>query len=266
MLLIKVGGGAAIHWEGLAEDVAALIKNVPVVLIHGASVKRDEIAEKLGAPTRTVVSPSGISSVYTDSHALDVFLMVYAGLANKRAVAALQRHGVNAIGLSGVDGRLWQAKAKRDLMIQDGDKVKLLKDNLTGRVEAVNTDLIRLLLGNGYCPVLCPPALSFEDEIVNTDNDWAAAVMAEALGIRTMVVLFEAPGFLENAGDEKTLIPEIKRAELDSYLPLAKGRMKKKVLGAKRALEGGVEAIYWGDGRIAHPVSNAMAGRGTIIR
>lgn len=266
MYLLKIGGGKNINLNAICEDVAALIaRGEKIVIAHGASATRDELATQLGVPTKTITSPSGVSSVYTDEKAMDVFLMAYAGLLNKRIVGALQKHGVNAIGLSGVDGRLWEAKRKEAVYAVEGEKTRLIKDNLTGKVQNVNSDLLRLLMDNGYVPVVCPPALSLEREIVNTDNDFATAVMAEALGIEEMIVLFEAPGMMKDIKDPGSLISTIKREDLENYLPFAMGRMKKKLLGTQNAFERGVKKIYWGDGRIAHPLESALAGKGTVI-
>jgi len=265
MLLIKVGGGKTINWEGVCADLATIVKKEKVVLVHGANALRDEIAAKLSLPTKTVISPSGISSVYTDSTAIDVFLMAYAGLANKKIVAKLHRCGVNAVGLCGVDGRLWEAKPKKDMLVQEGDKVKLLQGNLTGRVERINTDLLDILLERNFTPVICPPAIGYDHEILNTDGDHALAVMAGALRIKRMISLFEAPGFLEDPDDEKSLISHIDKDRIDEILSMARERMKKKVLGAKRAIEAGVEIIHWGDGRLGHPIRAALEGKGTTI-
>jgi acetylglutamate/LysW-gamma-L-alpha-aminoadipate kinase len=266
LLLIKAGGGKNINWNGIARDIADLYPTRKIVLIHGASVLRDEIATRLGIPVKRVVSPSGVTSIYTDREGLDVFLMAYAGLANKRIVADLQRHGVNAVGLSGVDGRLWQARAKKEILSRENGKTKLLRDNLTGRVEAVNIDLLKILLDHGYLPVLCAPAITAEGEIVNTDNDWAAAVVAGELGIKKMIFLFEAPGLLKNADRPDSAVPFIPRTAIDEYLVFARGRMQKKLLGAGRALEAGVAEIIFSDGRVENPVREALAGRGTVIR
>lgn len=265
MILIKVGGGKGINWDGICQDLAEISKREKVVVVHGANAQRDEIAAKLSVPTKTVTSPSGISSVFTDETAMDIFLMAYAGLVNKKIVAMLQKYGLNAVGLSGVDGRLWEAKHKKDMLIKEGNKVKLLKGNLTGRVEKVNTGLISLLVDNGYLPVICPPALSHEDEILNTDNDWAVAVMAGALGITQIISLFEAPGFLRDSNDEQSLVTHIEKTKIDDYMKYARKRMKKKVLGAKRAIEGGVQTICWGDGRRENPITAILAGEGTVI-
>jgi acetylglutamate/LysW-gamma-L-alpha-aminoadipate kinase len=265
MLLIKAGGGRDLNWDGVCADVAEIRASEPVVIVHGASTLRDDLAARLNVPVRTVVSPSGVTSVYTDREAIEVFLMAYAGLANKRLVARLLRHGVPAVGLSGVDGRLWEAAAKKNIPVVENGRTKLLRDNLTGRVDRVNAGLLRLLIDNGYVPVLCAPAVSAEGEIVNTDNDLAAAVMAGALGIARMVYLFEAPGLLRDAGREDTRIGRVGRDGIEAVLPFAQGRMKKKILGVRKALDAGVETVYFGDGRIDHPVRSALAGCGTVF-
>lgn len=265
MLLIKVGGGKNINWDYVCEDIADVVKDEPIILVHGASTKRDEIAQQLGCPSKVVTAPSGIQSIYTDQKALEIFLMVYAGLINKQIVVKLQKSGVNAVGLSGVDGRLWEGKRKSTILVKDGDKTKVISDNLTGRVEKINSDLIKILIDHSYTPVICSPAISYDNEIINTDNDWATAVMAGALGISRMVVLFEAPGLLRNHNDENSLIKKVSRDQLDECLQYAQGRMKKKILGVKKAIEMGIREIYFGDARIKNPVKNALSGNGTVI-
>ena len=265
MIIVKIGGGQNINWGYIAQDLANLSQKQQIILIHGASQKRDQIARQLNHPSQVVTSPSGITSVYTDKKAIDIFLMVYAGLTNKTITAKLQQYGLNAIGLSGVDGALWQAKAKKDLYTRINGKTKLLRGNLTGRVEKINVNLLRLLLKNHYLPVLCPPAISFDGEIVNTDNDWATAVMAGQLSVKKIIILFEAPGLLKDINDEKSLIKHIKKNQLLKYLTFAQGRMKKKILGAQKALDLGVKTIYWGDARIENPITRALSGQGTII-
>lgn len=266
MLLVKIGGGKHIRTDYIAEDIALLLsRGERIVVVHGANAARDELAAKLHTPTRTITSPSGISSVYTDSRAIDIFLMAYAGLVNKRIVAQLQNYGVNAVGLSGIDGRLWEAKRKAAVYVMEQGKTKLLTDNLTGKVTKVNVALLELLMGNGYTPVICPPAISSDQQVVNTDNDHAIAVMVEALGVRRIVSLFEAPGMLRDMKDMRSVIPTIPRAEFGEYLSHAEGRMKKKILGAQKAFELGLKAMYFGDGRMRHPVLSTLDGKGTII-
>src|SRR5690348_3351829 len=158
MLLIKIGGGKNLNISAISADIASLIeKGEHVIVVHGASGTRDAIAEKLAMPTRTIISPSGVSSVYTDEKALEVFLMVYAGLMNKKIVTAFQQVGVNAVGLSGIDGRLWEAKRKDVIYAVENGKTRLITDNMTGKVVGINTELLMLLINNGYIPVICPP-------------------------------------------------------------------------------------------------------------
>lgn len=266
MILIKIGGGTGINLHGICQDLKELTKTEQVILVHGASTTRDKLATQLNAPSQTITSPSGIQSVYTDQAAIDVFLMSYAGLVNKKIVAALLAHDIPAIGLSGIDGRLWQAKRKNDVYAVIDGKTKLIKDNLTGKVEHINTSLIDLLISNQYLPVLCPPAISTDHEIVNTDNDTACAVLARECRITKIVALFEAPGMLAKFPDESSLVSNISCSELSAYLPHAQGRMKKKIIGAQKALESGVKTIYWGDSRTEHPIQDALAGKGTTIQ
>lgn len=266
MIIVKAGGGKNINWDYICKDLVSLIKSgEKIIVVHGASTARDEIAEKLKIPTKTITSPSGITSVYTDKKALEVQLMVYTGLINKQIVAKMQSYGINAVGLSGIDGRVWEAKRKDVVYAVENGKTKLISDNLTGKVEKVNAELLNLLVENKYVPVICPPAISFENEIVNTDNDIAVALMAGVLKIKRMVVLFEAPGMLRNVNDPKSLIRKIKKEELENYMQFAVGRMKKKLLGAQKTLALGVKKIYWGDGRIENPILNAIKGKGTTI-
>lgn len=265
MKILKVGGGSSINWDFIGEDVAQFLKKEQLIIVHGAGSIRDKIAAQLNAPSRTIVSPSGFPSTYTDKKAMEVFLMVYAGLVNKQIVAKLQSYGVNALGLSGVDGKLWQAKRKKEILSQEGSKIKVIRDSYTGRVEKINTSLLSLLLDHKYVPVICPPAISEECEIVNTDNDTATAVLVREMKCEEIIMLFEAPGLLKNHKDESTLIKHVPYENIDEYLSYAQGRMKKKLLGAKKAFEQGVKKIYWGDGRILHPISRLLKGEGTII-
>lgn len=263
MLIIKVGGGTAINRTGIAQDIKKLKQ--PVVFVHGGRRQTDELAEKLGTPTKRITSPSGLESVLTDRKALELMLMAYSGLINKQWIEVFQHAGLNAIGLSGADGQLWQGRRKQHLVAQIGKREKLISDTWTGKVETVNTKLIKLLLVNGYLPVITQPAISDQGELINTDNDRNLAVMAKALQVKKIVVLFEAPGMLKNPHNPNSLIKAIKKAELENFMPYAQGTMKKKLLGAIEAFKVGVKTIYWGDSRIENPIKNALAGKGTII-
>ena len=105
MIVVKAGGNGSLDMEAVCTDVAALVQQgEQVVLVHGGSHETNVVSEKLGHPPRFVTSPSGHSSRYTDRETLEIFAMVVAGRINKLLVERLQRLGVNAIGLSGLDG------------------------------------------------------------------------------------------------------------------------------------------------------------------
>jgi len=266
MIVVKVGGGAGIAYDTLCNDLAALTRaGQRFVLVHGGSHETNTLAERLGHPPRFVTSPSGYTSRYTDRVTLELFLMATAGKVNKLIVERLQRLGVNAIGLSGLDGRILQGQRKAVIRIVENGKQKILRDDWTGTVEQVNTDLLRLLLDAGLLPVIAPIAVSTIGEALNVDGDRAAAAIAAALGADTLVLLTNVPGLLRVFPDESTLVRHIPRADVEAYLPLAQGRMKKKILGASEALNQGVGRVILGDARVSEPVSRALAGEGTVI-
>lgn len=266
MLIIKVGGSHGINYDAVCADLAALLQNGSrAVLVHGGSGETNLISEKLGKPPRMVTSPSGYTSRYTDRETLEIFEMVYCGKINKMIVEKLQRLGVNAVGLSGIDGRLWEGTRKSSVTIVENGKKKILRDDFTGRVDRVNTALIELLLSHGYLPVLTPPAISVEGEAINVDGDRAAAILASAMKAESLVILSNVPGLLREVSDESSLISNIELNQIEDFAEFAQGRMKKKVLGAKEALEAGVKRVILADARVERPIHAALEGRGTVI-
>lgn len=265
MLVVKVGGSKGISYDALCRDLADLSqRGQRIVLVHGGSDETNQLSEALGHPPRFVTSVSGHSSRYTDRRTLEFFMMA-TGKINALLVEQLQRQGANALGLRGLDGRLLSGKRKATIRIIEDGKQKVLRDDWTGTVEQVNTGLLTLLVKEGYLPVVAPIAGSFDGEAVNVDGDRAAAAIAAAIGAHTLLLLTNVPGLLRNFPDESSLVRHIPRAEVDDYLPMAEGRMKKKVLGAAEALMGGVGQVILGDARRALPVSDALDGAGTVI-
>lgn len=264
MILIKVGGSKNINWEGIISDIKDLDEEV--IIVHGASKIRDELAKKLNFPTKTITSPSGIESVYTDKKAMDVFLMSYAGLVNKRIVERFQGADLDVVGLTGADAKIWVGKRKKKILSKEKDKVKVIGDSFTGRVEEINSDFLVELIEEGIIPIISPPAISYEGDLINVDNDLAIATMAKEMNIEKIIVLFGAGGLRKNPDDPDSLVNRIKREEIDDYLGYAKGTMQKKVIGAKKALKGGVKEIYWGGVDGERPVKEALEGKGTVIK
>jgi acetylglutamate/LysW-gamma-L-alpha-aminoadipate kinase len=267
MLVVKLGGSLGAAQDTLSPDVAALVaRGERLVLTHGGSHDVNEISERLGRPPRFVTSDSGHVSRYSDRETLEIYAMVVAGRVNTLLVERLQASGVNAVGLSGVDGRLLEGTRKDTLRIVEDGKRKVLRGDYSGVVERVNVALLSLLLDAGYTPVIAPLATSYAGEALNVDGDRAAAAVAVALGADTLVILSNVPGLLRDPRDESSLIAHIPRSRADEYLErYAQGRMKKKLLGASEALKGGVARVVIADGRVTEPLQRALAGHGTVI-
>ena len=267
MLVVKVGGSEGIDLGAVCSDIAALLKEgQKLVLVHGGSHRTNEVAAQLGHPPQFVTSVSGFTSRRTDREALRIFEMVYCGEVNKGIVEMLQGAGVNAVGLSGLDGRLLEGRRKEAIKIIDGKGRRLIvRDDYTGTVERVNVNLLNLLLDNGYLPVITPPAISEASEAINVDGDRAAALIASSLRAEKLIILSNIPGLLRNFPDESSLITHIEPARIGEFMEHAQGRMRIKVLGAMEAIAQGVGQVVFADGRICQPLHAALAGRGTVI-
>lgn len=266
MLVVKVGGAAGVDLDAVCADLASLAaEGVRWVLVHGGSHETNLVSEQLGHPPRFLTSVSGYTSRYTDRRTLEIFEMVYCGKINKGIVERLQRRGVDAVGLSGLDGRLLEGRRKGALKVREGGKTLVVRDDLSGTVERVNVSLLRLLLDGGYAPVLSPPGISAEGEAINVDGDRAAARLAAALAAETLVLLSDVPGLLRTFPDPGSLVARLRASEVPAAAAYASGRMRTKLLGATEALATGVARVVVGDSRGEAPVRAALAGRGTVI-
>lgn len=266
MFVVKVGGADGVDLDAVCDDLAELWRDGQrPVLMHGGSAETNRVAELLGHPPRFITSPGGHTSRFTDRETLEIFEMVYCGKVNKGIVERLQRRGVNAVGLSGLDGRILEGRHKDSVRSVENGKVKVIRGDHTGTVERVNAGLLRLLLDAGYLPVLTPPAASYEGVAVNVDGDRAAAAVAVALSADSLLLLSNVPGLLSAFPDEASLVPHVPAGDVHGALVHAQGRMRKKVLGAAEAVAGGVRRVVLGDARLERPVSQALAGRGTVV-
>ena len=262
MMLIKIGGGESIDLEATIADLATLEQ--PFMVVHGANVLRDQLAQRLGIEKTVLTSVSGYNSVFSDQPALDVIMMSYSGLRNKQIVELCQRSGINAVGLTGLDGRLVQGERNKGIRVRENGKT-MIKRDLSGKPRSINTSLLRLLLDNGYCPVLTIPIVDENGFAINSENDDIVAQLAQALAIDTVVQLIEAPGFLDDADDESSLVKRMSIAELHAREAQVEGRIKRKLLALTRLCQGGRTRVIIADGRGDKPVINALEGAGTHI-
>lgn len=265
MLVIKIGGGETINIDAIIKDLKTLTD--PYVIIHGGNFMMDTIVEKFGIENVMLTSQNGQKSRYTDQKIIDCMLLAYSGYMNKTIVFKCQKEGINAIGLSGLDGKLiLGTRHKAFLAMQNGVK-KIVRDDMTGTVEKVNVPLVKSLIKNGYIPVITPPVMTFNNEIINVDGDKIAFHVATALKAKTLLFFIEKEGFLKDMNIKKSLITNIKKENIDSLLIHAQGRMKKKLLVAKWALSDGVKKVYISDGRIQNPIKVALSQQiGTLIQ
>ena len=267
MIVIKVGGGEGNSLTSIIDDLVSLWQaGTAWVLVHGGSAYINDIASRLGHPPQFMTSPSGYTSRRTDYKTLKILTMVLAGHVNTQLVTDLQTRGVNAVGLTGLDGRLLTGNRKKAIKTVENGRVFIVRDDYTGIIKQVNTNLLHTLLNEGYAPVVCPPAISEESEIINIDSDRAAAAIAIALQASTRIILTNTVGLLQNPDDPNSLIPKLNYADIESARQqYAKGRMKHKLLAAAEAIERGVARVIITNSTQKNPIQAALKGAGTQI-
>ena len=243
--VIKIGGGVLeneAQRDAFLRQFAAI--EGPKVLVHGGGRLATTMAERLGVETQMIDGRR-----VTDKETLDIVTMVYGGLVNKQVVAQLQTIGVNAIGLTGVDGG-WMKSVKRP--IKNG-----IDYGYVGDVTEVNGAHLRTLVENGLVPVIAPITYSVEGLLLNTNADTVASQTAISLAPDVQLTFcFEKAGVLSNPDDESSLIPRITP---ESYTQLkadgiVSGGMIPKIDNAFAAIEHGVQSV-----RITH-ASNLQGG------
>jgi acetylglutamate/LysW-gamma-L-alpha-aminoadipate kinase len=257
VLVVKIGGGAGLDMERCADDLAATARQRPLVIVHGVSDAMNRLCAERGVAVRTLVSPTGHESRYTDPQTRDLFVEA-AQQVNEALVAALAARGVRAQGVANAI----QGERKTAIRAVVNGRVVMVRDDYSGTISGVNRQPIEELLAQGIVPVL-PPLAQSADGCLNIDGDRASAAVAAALCARDLVILSNVRGLYRRFPDESTLIAEVRRHELDNALALAQGRMKRKVLGAQEALAGGVTRAIIADGRAVQPLSAALSGAGT---
>lgn len=266
LLVVKIGGGAGVNLAACADDVARLVhqSDTRLVIVHGVSDALNRLCDARGVPVRTLTSPTGHSSRYTDAATRELFVEA-AEQVNAQWVELLQVRGVNAVGLTNdtipVNGQ------RKDAIraVVDG-RVRIVRDDYTGTISGVDVERIQEVLNAGGVPVI-PPLADSPDGLLNIDGDRAAAAIATALATpeaeTSLVILSNVRGLYRSWGDETSLVSQVTWNQLAQAEGWAEGRMKRKVLGASEALDGGVRRVIIADGRTVEPISRALAGSGT---
>jgi acetylglutamate/LysW-gamma-L-alpha-aminoadipate kinase len=274
-VVIKVGGARAVDPAGALADVAALVSNQQedVAVVHGGSTAVDDLLERVGKEPEYVETPGGVVGRFTDEETMELFSMAMAGQVNTDLVAGLQNQGVDALGLSGVDGKLLTGPRKSAVRVLEDGKRKIKRGDHSGTIESVNADLLETLIAEDYTPVVGVPMLGDEGEDsdprwtpVNADADRVAAAVAGALDA-TLVVLTDVEGIYADPDDPETLIERVETAdELAALEDAAEGFMTRKVMAAIEALEGGSPEVIVADANSQAPIRSALEGGGTHVR
>ena len=256
MIVIKIGGSVVdgLH-ESTMHDLKDIVSHEKVILVHGGGKEVTSIAEKLGKEQKFVVSPGGIRSRYTDKETAQIYTMVMSGKINKEIVLMLQKNGINAIGLSGVDGGIIKAERKKKLIIVDERGRKVAIDGgYTGKITTVNSSLLQSVIESGYVPIVSPVALSEEFDLLNVDGDRAAAYVAGSVKADRVIFITNVNGLMM----DNKLVTKLTVSEAKKMLPKIGFGMEKKVLACTEAVRMGVKEAIIASGQVSNPISSAL--------
>ncbi|MCX8172624.1 MAG: acetylglutamate kinase, partial [Archaeoglobaceae archaeon] len=205
----------------------------------------------------------------TDKETMEIVEMVLDGKINSKIVSMFIKNGGKAVGLSGKDGLLIVAE-KKLLKLRKGMEETMVDLGFVGETKLVNPKILRILLDNGFIPVVSPVSADLEGNVYNLNADSVAGDLASALKAKKLIMLTDVPGILRDVNDKNSLISRIKLAELERMLEdgLIKGGMLPKVDAIARALRGGVEKVHIIDGSRKHSILLELftkEGIGTLV-
>ena len=256
-VVIKYGGNAMVNEklkkQVMQDVVLSWLIGIKVILIHGGGPEITDLMEKLGKESQFV---DGLR--VTDRETVDIVQMALAGKVNKSLVNLIEVAGGKGVGLSGVDGRLIEARIRDEKLGYVGDVAK------------INTDIITDLLDNGYIPIISTVGCDKKGNIYNVNADSAAASIAGALGAERLIMMTDIAGILENKNDVMSIIPEISTAEARKLVKngIISDGMIPKVNYSIEAIEKGVKNVVIMDGRVPHSILIELLtdeGAGTMI-
>ena len=257
IVVIKYGGNAMIDEQlkqQVMEDIVLLqLVGIKVVLVHGGGPEINDLMKRLGKQAQFV---DGLR--VTDAETVDIVQMVLAGKINKSLVNLLQKKGGTAMGISGMDGRLIEAKLRDERL------------GFVGDVTHINTKPITDLIDNGYIPVISTIGCDKEGNAYNINGDTAAAFIAGALGAYRLILMTDIAGILRDPKDPSTLIPRITVDEAAALKEqgIISGGMIPKVGCCVEAISRGVRKVIIMDGRIPHSILLELftdEGAGTMV-
>ncbi|MCL2201014.1 MAG: acetylglutamate kinase [Oscillospiraceae bacterium] len=262
IVVIKYGGNAMISPElfgAVIEDIILLqLVGIRPVLVHGGGPEINEMLDRLGIESRFV---NGLR--YTDAETMDVVQGILCGKVNKDLVSTIVRKGGSAIGLCGLDGKLFEATR-----MDKGDGEDY---GFVGDIVNVNPEVVLQSIDDGHIPVVATVAYGIDGaSAYNVNADTAAAQLAAALGAEKLILLTNTRGVLQEYGNEDSLIKVIRANEIDDLRKknIVAGGMIPKVECCADAIAAGVARTHILDGRIPHSILIEMLtdeGAGTMI-
>ncbi len=266
-VVIKYGGHAMVDEElkdNFARDVVMMkFIGIHPVVVHGGGPQIGSLLKRLGKESKFV---QGMR--VTDEETMDIVEMVLVGKVNKEIVGLINRHGGQAVGLSGKDAQLIRAEK----YYLSAEKVKetppeIIDIGLVGKVKEINATLIASLLTDGVIPVIAPTGVGDGGETYNINADLVAGAVAAALSAEKLILLTDVPGVLDR---NKTLIPAMDGPMTRRMIEegTISGGMFPKVKCCLKALQAGVKKAHIVDGRLKHTILLEMftdQGIGTEI-
>jgi len=269
--VIKCGGEIARDPEALdrlAADIALVFHvGVRPVVIHGGGPQASDLQRRLGHEPHIVHGRR-----VTDDATLEVAKMVFGGQINIDILGALRRHGISAVGVSGVDGDLIQAVRRPASEVKDPKTGKMTQVDWghVGDIASVNTRLLQKLLDDGYVPVLCSLGSDRGGNVYNINADTVAARVAMDMSAGKLLLLTDAPGLLEDPDNPESLISHLSAGRCEELLKSGaiRGGMVPKVETLIEAVRGGVRRAHILDGKTAHSLLVELftkEGTGTMV-
>ena len=258
IVVVKYGGNAMVNEQlkqQVMEDIVLLwLIGVKVVLVHGGG---PEISEAMGKLGKQTVFVDGLR--VTDRETVDIVQMVLAGKINKTLVNLLEMKGGRAMGISGMDGRLIEARMRDERL------------GYVGEITKVNIKPVTDLLEKGYIPVISTLGCDRQGNAYNINGDTAAARVAGALEAERLIMLSDIPGLLRDKDDPSTLIPELSVMEAARLRQegVISGGMIPKMECCVEAIRRGVRKVIIMDGRVPHSILMELLtdeGAGTMIK
>lgn len=243
IVVIKYGGNAmtseSLKLQVMEDIVLLRLVGVNVVLVHGGGPEINSLMDRLGKKPEFV---DGLR--VTDQETIDIVQMVLAGKVNKSLVGLLETKGGRAVGLSGIDDRLIQAKFKDERL------------GLVGEITKINPECVYDLLAKNYIPVISTIASGENGEIFNINGDTAAAYIAGALHAERLIMMTDIAGILRDPKDPSTLISEITVSEAQELKAsgVITGGMIPKADCCIKAIKEGVNKVIIMDGRVPHSI------------